>query len=160
MLQNTLSKKYWLDITINVYHLIISVSWELGISLAMQSVLGSLMEMSSEAMVIWSLTRTEGSVPRQLTQIAGKLVFTVGRASQFLSMSVSPHIACHPHDMVTGFLPKQVISDSKAEATLFYNLASKITHQLLPQCSVGHMSSSHSMWEVKTRAWKSGSEAH
>lgn len=156
MLQNTLSKMYWLDITINVYHLIISVSWEFGISLAMQSVLGSLMEMSSEAMVIWSLTRTEGSVPRQLTQIVGKLVFTVGRASQFLSMGVSPHVAC-ASSWHGDWLPPKAGNLRQWGSS---NLASKITHQLRPQCSVGHMSSSHSMWEVKTRAWKSGSEAH
>lgn len=51
MLQNKLSKMYWLEITINIYHLIVSVSQEFGISLSRQSVLGSLMEMSSEAMV-------------------------------------------------------------------------------------------------------------
>lgn len=69
------------------------MSQEFGISLAGQSVLGPLMKMSSEAIIIWSLTRTEGSVPGQLTYMVGKLVFAVGRGSQFLSMGASPQVA-------------------------------------------------------------------
>lgn len=117
---------YWLEITMNIYYLIVSVSQELGISLYLGSLSWGLSWRchlrlwSSEA---WLELRVLS--PRQLTQIVDKLVFIVGRASRSSPCLFLHKLPARPHDMVTGFLPKQVISDSKAEATVFYNLSQK-----------------------------------
>lgn len=111
------------------------------------------MKMSSETIVIWSLDRTEDSVLRQLTHmLAGG-----PRSSPCELLHELPKC---PHYMVTGFLSKQVTSENEAEPTIFYNRASKVTHQLLPQHAIGHRGSSNSVWEGMTRAWMPGGEDH